>query len=400
MKVRLEIGRSIKEYEVISQPYPHILIDTRKELHGWWKGKRECTGERLLINPYNGCSFRCLFCYVKGFPWSYFKLWDEKGIITVCRNFDKVVAHQLDAINVASPGYLSPVTDPFQPINLKYRLTEKIITEFVSRNIPIEFITKGVVSDEAIGLIKLQKHSFGQVSILTLNEELRKILVPGGASTSSLLNNLKRLASSGIYAVTRIDPILPYITDKRKELEELILRVVDAGASHIIASSLDIPKSIHGYVMNGIKQFGVGLVYEYRRLYSELIDSYYNASIVYRKSLFTSLREICDKHQVTFALCMEYELRNGHPIGLNKEFMSSANCEGMDIPIYVRHGSAFQEATECSGTCLLCKKARCEIQDLAMGRDKDTKKDWHLSDYKRWGQLDLWKWATRTKRPL
>ena len=164
-------------YEILEEPQRHLLIPTKKQLHGWWPGKRECTSERMLINPYNGCGIECFYCYSLAFP-GHFQIFREKGLIIAAKDFDKVISEQLDSLNVASCGYLSPVTDPFQPLNEKYHLSEKIIQVFVERNIPIEFITKAKIPKEAIELIKLQKHSFGQVSILTLNENLRKILVP------------------------------------------------------------------------------------------------------------------------------------------------------------------------------------------------------------------------------
>jgi len=389
-KIRVEIGKKIKEYEVIEEPYPHIIVETNKELHGWWPGKRECTGERLLINPYNGCSLDCIFCYTKGFNWGYFKTFFEQKIVTVCKDFDKNVAEQLDSINIVSCGYLSPVTDPFQLLNLKYKLSEKILREFISRNIPIEFITKGKIPDEVIELIKQQPHSFGQISILTLNEDLRKILVPGGATTSELIDNIRKLSNANIHTVCRIDPILPFITDKRQDLRDLIKTFVDAGANHIISSCLDIPKVIYDYVIQNIKQnFGNAIAYDYQRLYHELIDNYMNANIDYRKRLFCFLREECDKQGISFALCMEYELIDEKPKGLNQEFMSSVNCEGIDIPIYVRVGERFKPIANCNGACLNCKEAICGIDDLAMGKKEDSKKDWKLKDYRRWSQLEI-----------
>lgn len=389
-RVKVKIGKKVKEYEVIKEPYPHIIVDTNKELHGWWPGKRECTGERLLINPYNGCSVNCFFCYTKGFNFGYFKTFFEERIVTVSKDFDKNVKEQLDSINVVSCGYLSPVTDPFQLLNLKYKLSEKILKEFVGRNIPIEFITKERIPDEAIELIKQQPHSFGQVSILTLNEELRNVLVPEGTTTSELINNIRRLSNANIYAVCRIDPILPFINDKRQDLKDLISAVVDAGARHIISSCLDIPKLIYNYIIQNIKQiFGNAIAYDYQKLYTESIDNYINANINYRKRLFDFLREECDRQGITFALCMEYELIDGKPKGLNQEFMSSTNCEGIDIPIYVRVGKGFKPIADCKGACLFCKEAVCGINDLAMGINEDSKKDWRLKDYRRWSQLEF-----------
>jgi DNA repair photolyase len=148
--ITVEFGRTTKQFEVIKSPIPHILVESNKELHGWWNGiepygNRECTAEKLLINPYNGCSHNCLFCYSHALG-GYFSIFREKGVLAVFNDFDKIIARQLDGLNVASCGYLSPVTDPFQRINAKYELSEKIIRAFVDRNIPVQFTTKGRIS--------------------------------------------------------------------------------------------------------------------------------------------------------------------------------------------------------------------------------------------------------------
>ncbi|MEA3485913.1 MAG: radical SAM protein [Candidatus Aerophobetes bacterium] len=374
-----------REYEVMEEPEKHIVIPTKKELHGWWPGKRECTSERMLINPYNGCGMGCFFCYSLAFP-GYFQIFREKGVIIVAKNFDEVIAEQLDSLSVAFCGYLSPVTDPFQPLNKKYHLSERIIKVFVDRNIPIDFTTKARIPQEAIDLIKMQPHSFGQVSILTLNEGLRRILVPRGASTDVLFQNLERLSEKGIFAVCRIDPIFPYITDKVRNLEELTERAKSAGVRHIIASVVDIPLKIKNDVFQRIKKyFGVGMERDYKRLYRENINGYLHADIDYRKRVFDSLRNICERKDLTFALCMEYEVKKGEIRGLNQKFMSSRNCEGIDIPIYKREGDKFYPACDCKGDCLHCIDPVCDIEDLAMGR-AGSKKDWRLKDYRRWSK--------------
>ena len=375
----------IDESKIIKKPYPHILITTKKEIHGWYPGKRECTSERLLINPYNGCSVNCFYCYARALP-GYFEIFNKKNIIFVCKDFDKTVSRQLDSLRVVSCGYLSPVTDPFQELENIYHLSEKIIEEFIKRNIPIEFITKCKIPERIIDLIKTQKHSFGQVSILTLNETLRKIFAPGGATTYELFNNLKILSKNNIFSVLRIDPIFPFITDKKEELFKLIERAIDCGVKHIVASILDIPIRIKGLVLNTIKRyFGLDIYYKYLSLYKEKIG-YLNANIDYRKNIFGFLREFCDKKKITFALCMEYEFKDGEIFGLNSEFMTSKNCEGIDIPIYVKENNVFKPIYNCLGNCLNCKKPLCGIEDLALASSKNTKKAFKLKDYKKWSE--------------
>ena len=384
-KISLRLGKKTREFAVIEKPHPHILVSSRKELHGWWKGKRECTGERMLINPYNGCSVGCIFCYARALPAAYFRLFNERGIVTVFEDFDRVVSEQLDSISVASCGYLSPVCDPFQLVDSRYRLSEKIVHEFVSRNIPIEFVTKCKVPRQVIGLIKTQGHSFGQFSVPTAREEIRSRLMAGGATVDEVFSSMKECALAGIPVVLRIDPVIPNLTDSRHELERLVERGIDSGAHHVVASVMDVPRRIAKEVFAQFRRFGVGFGYDLEGLYGESIDGYLHADIDFRKRTFYTLRNLCEARGMTFALCMEYEMVDGRPVGMNREFMSSANCEGVDVPVYVKKGSEFVPAARCNGACLTCTDAVCGIEDLAMGPG-DCKKDFDLRDYRRWSR--------------
>jgi len=379
-------GSGLRTHDVIEAPTPHILVDSRKKLHGWWRGKRECTAERLLINPYNGCAVHCFCCYARALP-GYFQLFRRQGIATVCRDFDQVVAGQLDGLAVASCGYLSPVTDPFQPLESRYHLSGRIIERFVRRNIPVEFVTKCRIPEGIIDLIGRQRHSFGQVSILTPREDLRRRLMAGGAVTEELFGNLQMLADADIHAVCRIDPIIPLVTDDPGDLDRLIRRAADAGAGHIVASVMDVPRGMAGEIFAGLETIQPGWSTRGRSLYCEVIDGARHAHLEYRLRIFSRLREICDRAGVTFALCMEYRPgENGRPEGLNRRFASSVNCEGIDIPVYVRNGERFEPAADCTGACLTCREPLCGIEDLAMGRPQTTRRDFTLRDYRRWSR--------------
>jgi DNA repair photolyase len=389
--ITVAFGRTTKQFEVIKAPIPHILVESNKELHGWWNGiepygNRECTAEKLLINPYNGCSHNCLFCYSHALG-GYFNIFREKGVLTVFNDFDKGTARQLNGLNVASCGYLSPVTDPFQRINAKYELSEKILEVFVDRNIPVQFTTKGRISESALKIIKKQEHSFGEVSILTMAEDKRERLMAGGAATDELVRNIERLADAGIFAVCRIDPIIPYVTDDEEGLDALVRKVVDAGARHIITSCMDIPRAFKYEIYDKLEARFKVPRRKMEQLYTEMLSGRFHAKIEYRKKLFRTMREICDRNKVTLGLCMEFELLGGKKVrGLNKEFMSSNNCDGIDIPIYVREGDGkrFEPVKGCNGNCLNChfsdKMPKCGILDLKKAGA------WKLRDYRRWSR--------------
>ncbi len=389
--VRLQVGRKTSCYGVMQEPVPHILVASAKEVHGWWSGlepygNRECTAEKLLINPYNGCSHHCLFCYSHTFG-SYFTLFRERGVVTVFKDFDQQVESQLDGLRVASCGYLSPVSDPFQPVNTRYELSEKIIKAFVNRNIPVQVTTKGRISEPALHLLRRQEHAYGEVSLLTLDEEKRQRLMAGGAATDELLRNIERLANAGKFAVCRVDPIIPFVTDSREELDAVVREAVKAGAGQIITSCLDIPVQLRTTLIGELARRCNVPGQRFARLYTELMNGRLHAMLEYRQKLFSTMRAICDRHRVPMSLCMEFESLGGRRVrGLNEVYMSSYNCTGSNVPLYVRAGSGdwFEPVEGCRGNCLKCHDLKrapaCAIPELQRAGA------WRLKDYRRWSR--------------
>jgi DNA repair photolyase len=383
---------------VISDPWPHLVSSTKKDLHGWAQGKRDCTAERLLINPYNGCSHDCGFCYAHALP-GRFATFVQHGVITVWDDFAGQVGKQLDSLLVASCGYLSPVTDPFQPVERRYGQSVAIIREFVRRGLPVEFVTKAEVPDEALAAMQGHTHCFGQVSLLTLDEKLHRALVPGGPGPGVLLGNLRRMRQAGVYAVARIDPVVPGLTDDPDQLRRLVGAVREAGANHIVASCMDLPLTSRKRTLERLALVMPGpdraaFTRRLEGLYRERIGSSQHAAEGYRRDLFGFLRGAATEAGLTFALCMEYVAPptpwgggGGLPVGLNREFATTRNCEGLDVPLYVRGGpdEPFRPVPGCDGACLYCDRERaaetCGLPELAGGGA------WELADYRRWGRV-------------
>ncbi len=383
--LKLSMGRKEREYPFKKYPFPHIVVSSsRKELHGWYPGKRECTSERLLINPYAGCFHNCAYCYAKAFP-GYFEIFRERGIATVFEKFPQEIARQLDSLKVAACGYLSPVTDPFNPLNSVYKLSEEIIRVFVERNLPIEFIINVIVSDEAIELISRQKHSFGQISLLTPHEKLHKLLSPGAPSLERLWENFSKMKEANVTAVLRIDPIIPFLNDSEEDISFIMKKARGLGVRHVVVSCLDIPIRIKHSLFRYLRKITPELPKKLENLYGEKIGPYLHADISYRKELFSLTQKIALQNGLSFALCMEFQLKEGKPEGLNKYYMTTSNCEGVDIPLYGRKNGLFEPLCDCLGSCLNCSTPLCGIPEMAL--KKSGKTSFALRDYRRFGKI-------------
>ena len=254
---------------------------------------------------------------------------------------------------------------------------------FIERNVPIDVVTKNFIPTKAIKLLSEQEHSFAQVSILTLDESIRqKLVLGGGATTDELFKNLERLLDHGIFSVCRIDPIIPYLTDDLVQLKELISILKDIGVNHLIFSCMDIPFSLSQDIYSNFEKIDPKIAHNIKKLYTERIKNSFHANIEYRKALFSNLKKISTEFDISMALCMEFEKNANSYSGLNRKYMTSINCEGIDIPIYMRKtlNDKFMPAS-CKGNCLTCTaELVCDIGDLKNAQS------WKLKDYRRWSK--------------
>ncbi|MEM4699897.1 MAG: radical SAM protein, partial [Candidatus Nezhaarchaeales archaeon] len=367
----MEVALGRRRLRVIEDPCPHVVVPTKKEVvHGWFygyrdRGRRECSAERILLNPYNGCTVNCPMCYSRGFG-GYFDLWHRTGIVTVFEGFDSKCARELDGLYVASCAYLSPITDPFQrPLENKYRLSELTAYAFLDRGLPVEFITKvgDNVPPRLLDRMAESPHSFAQFTVLSADEEVRRAFAPGGSSAEDQFRAIRRAADRGLYVVVRMDPLLPGITDGRRSIEEVVARAAREGARHAIFSVCDLGEPWAEATLRVVEERFPWALGAWRRVYRWRRGSpRADADIRYRREVFKQAREVCSSLGLTMSLCMEFEEVWGEEglrfRGLNEDFMTSTCCEGKETPIYYRTSlkERFRPLDGCNGNCLACAK--------------------------------------------
>jgi DNA repair photolyase len=393
---------------VIEQPIPHIRVKTKKRVvHGWHfpfsSGRRECSSERILINPYNGCSVNCPECYARAYG-GYFERWDRSGVITVFEDINLKLSDELSRLYYTSCGYFSPITDPFQhPLEETYHLSERCMDAFLDLDLPVEFVTKiGSNIPERL-LNRMSEHPFHdcfcQYTILSLDDAVRRHFSPGGSTPEEQLSAVRRSKDHDLYTVVRIDPVLPGINDSESDLLSLVEAVKLNGGDHIIASVCDVNVASIEKILATVRSFSMDAFMLWRRLYKERMGSSYQASIGYRRSIFGKLKEICKKQGLTFALCMEFSRTEGVYQGMNREYMTSKVCEGKAVPVYRRENltERFSPIKGCDGDCLSCAQhiqaPSCGKSALAEARALKFSDYFHLKPNR-----DLFDLAATTKK--
>lgn len=201
------------------------------------------------INPYRGCEHGCIYCYARP-AHAYVNL--SPGLDFETKLFYKENAAGLLEQELRMPGYqcsmisLGSNTDPYQPIERKYRVTRSILEVLDRYNHPVGIVTKGpaLIERDLELLAGMAKRNLAMVfiSITSLNAELKRTLEPRTGAPAARLRVLKQLADAGIPVGVMFAPVIPFINDS--EMEPVLESARDAGASWAGYVMLRLPHEV------------------------------------------------------------------------------------------------------------------------------------------------------------
>jgi DNA repair photolyase len=172
------------------------------------------------INAYRGCEHGCVYCYARP-SHAFHDL--SPGLDFETKLFAKPDAARLLRETLAKPNYRpAPIamgtnTDPYQPIEGRYRITRQILEIALETRHPVTITTKSarVVRDLdlLVELARLKLVAVG-VSVTSLDPQLSGLLEPRASSPVKRLEALGRLAEAGVPTHVSVAPVIPAITDE------------------------------------------------------------------------------------------------------------------------------------------------------------------------------------------
>lgn len=200
------------------------------------------------INPYRGCEHGCVYCYARP-AHTYVGL--SAGQDFESRLFAKPNAAALLERELAKPNYrprvimLGANTDPYQPIERRYRITRDILEVLDACNHPVGITTKSasVVRDIDI-LERMANRNLVSVgmSVTTLDPVLARIMEPRASTPSRRMAAIKQLRDAGVPVTLMAVPMIPHINDM--ELEALMSAGAEAGVKHAAYILLRLPLEV------------------------------------------------------------------------------------------------------------------------------------------------------------
>jgi DNA repair photolyase len=170
------------------------------------------------LNPYAGCAFSCSYCYVPKFP-NERSPWEWGQWLNVKINAPELIRR--DRLKVfGSRIFFSSATDPYQYIELKYRLSRRCLQELkLYQPAKITMHTRSHLILQDLDLLR----SFGDrlqvgVSFTTDNDEVRKEFEPKAPSIQRRLELIQKLSQAGINVYVSMSPLLPCNPERLFEL--------------------------------------------------------------------------------------------------------------------------------------------------------------------------------------
>ena len=190
------------------------------------------------INAYRGCEHGCIYCYARP-SHAFHDL--SPGLDFETRLFAKPDAAKLLRAELAKQSYrpapiaLGTNTDPYQPIEARYRLTRAVLEVCLETRHPVTITTKSarVLRDlDLLGELSALGLTAVALSVTSLDPVLSGKLEPRASAPAKRLAALEKLAAAGVPAHVSVAPIIPAITDEFIEgiLEEAAARGVKSAS--------------------------------------------------------------------------------------------------------------------------------------------------------------------------
>lgn len=191
-------------------------------------------GFETSLNPYRGCEHGCIYCYARP-THEYLGL--SAGLDFESKIMVKTKAPELLHAELEAPRWepqtlvLSGVTDPYQPIERKLRITRACLEVLARFRNPVAIITKNRLVARDLDVLKeLSAHNAVAVniSVTSLDSNLQRVLEPRTSSPRARLDTIRQLHDAGIPIGVMVAPIVPGITDH--EIPKIIEACAKAGA--------------------------------------------------------------------------------------------------------------------------------------------------------------------------
>lgn len=228
---------------------------------------------RHTINAYRGCSHACSYCFARP-THEYLNL-------GIGRDFETKIVVKVNAVERLRAELhpkrwrgdhiaMGTNTDPYQRAEGKYRLTRGVVEVLSERRNPFSILTKSSLILRDLDLLAEAARRTAvaaNFSIGTLDGEVWKLAEPGTPHPRRRVEAVAKLNEAGIPCGVLVAPILPGISDRDDQIDEVVGACVAAGARSISAITLHLRPGVREHYLGWLGEHRPDLLRRYRELY-------------------------------------------------------------------------------------------------------------------------------------
>jgi DNA repair photolyase len=174
----------------------------------------EETPRAYYLNPYVGCMLGCRYCYaihradfsrsLEGAPPAAWGRW-----VDVKTNAPEVLARELREVEPGTVRMSPIVTDPYQPIERRYRITRRCLEVMAPTQFTPVVLSRASMVLEDAGLLARCHGAIVGMSVPTDDDRVRAEIEPGTESIEARIATLRALREAGLTTFAVLQPMLP-----------------------------------------------------------------------------------------------------------------------------------------------------------------------------------------------
>jgi DNA repair photolyase len=231
-------------------------------------------GFSWTINPYRGCTHACVFCFARR-THTYLDLDAGKDFereIVVKVNLPELVRGEL-----ARPSWkrelvaLGTNTDPYQWVESRYRMMPEILAALEEARTPVSVLTKSPLVMRDVEHFERMRDAGLKVSVNlsvpTLDEAAWRATEPHTPSPAARLDAVAELRRRGVDSGILIAPLMPGINDSPEQVEPIVARAREAGATFLGGVALHLRDEVKDVFYGWLAAKRPDLLPKYESLY-------------------------------------------------------------------------------------------------------------------------------------
>lgn len=264
------------------------------------------------INMYSGCSFNCLYCYIRG---SKYGTHMERNLGIKVNAIERLEKQLATKAKTQQYGIIvvSSATDPYLQFEAEYKLTRQALALIAKYRFPVHIITKSDLVVRDLDLLeeidqtailpvdlqdKLGRGTIVTFSFSTIDEKIAAIFEPGATPPSLRLEALKTVKEKGFLSGISMMPMIPYVSDIGTHLEELFSTFTSLGADYILPATITLfghqPSDSKTLVFRAIEKHYPHLLPKYQKLFKDGTE----LPAYYRNAFHRKMKELAQKYEV------------------------------------------------------------------------------------------------------